>query len=136
MAEERNYLHISGQSVTLPIWVFGGITACMFSLLMYNFKGFTNRLDTIQASQSEIQKGQQEIREDILELKYQYQSLELRVFDLERENKSYPYERNTNTPPKKKPIVLEKSPVVFRKYHNYLWSLAGTREYLRYSSDK
>lgn len=97
MAEDKNYLHISGQSVTLPIWVFGGITAFMFSLLMYNFNSFAGRLDEIQTTQKQISKNQEDIRLSLAELKGQvnrleeqtqsntenFNNLELRVFNLE-----------------------------------------------------
>jgi peptidoglycan hydrolase CwlO-like protein len=108
MAEDKNYLHISGQSVTLPIWVFGGITAALFSLLVYSFNtfsgrlednvsAFTGRLDEIQTTQKQISKNQEDIRLSLAELKGQvnrleeqtqsntenFNNLELRVFNLE-----------------------------------------------------
>jgi peptidoglycan hydrolase CwlO-like protein len=90
MAEQNNYLRVTGNSVTLPIWIFGSIIAAMFSLLIYNFNKFDSKLE-------EIQQNQENIRTDIVKLtikvenleqqtqanSQQYSNLDLRVLNLE-----------------------------------------------------
>jgi hypothetical protein len=103
MAEEKNYLHISGNSVTLPVWIFIALSGALMALLTYNFNMFSKRLDEIQTTQSEI-------KESIFDLKYQYQNLELRVIYLERLDD----ERNNRPPSKKKPNLFQKNTMVVR----------------------
>jgi peptidoglycan hydrolase CwlO-like protein len=90
MAEQNNYLRVTGNSVTLPIWVFGLIISSMFGVLLYNFQKFDKNLE-------EIQKNQENIRTDIVKLtikvenleqqtqanSQQYSNLDLRVLNLE-----------------------------------------------------